>query len=1344
MSYNIDFDIKDFLPMYPNINQSVYKELNPYPDFYKSLTEKKELYDLKLTPTEDIPVEGGFLNHQKIIARFLSSHTPYNALLLVHEMGCLAPDTKVLLWDGNTKQAKDIKLDDILIGDDGNPRNILELKHGKSKMYEINQTSGCSYTVNENHILTLRVIDNFKITFNEKIDAWCMRWLDNKTFNFKSKTIMCTQLLSKKYALERLQQFRDRIYTGDFIDIPLLQYKKLSNYTKLYLEGTSVSECVNWGEKPVSVSSEIMGEMCGNGSLSNIPPEYIYNSKECRLGLLRGYIKNKYTECEKYITISERNYHIANDICFVFKTLGISCHIAISGETYNNIKVFKRGLSMIIDGIKDSEKPYRNHISVKETGGNEYFGWTVDMNGRFLLADTTVTHNSGKSCTAVAVAEQIKKEFSDFRGVVYLAPNKNLVNNFILEIVYKCTNKKYVVDDEYINRDDKIKLLKHRLKNYYEFYTFYEIAKLLEDGNYNRFSNKVIIIDEIHNLRETKAKDLFKYKAIKTLCKTAKNTKILLMSGTPMRDSPAEIAPVMNLILRDDLPIKAAFEDEFLLKQGRDKYIINPKKVDLLKRYFKGRVSYLTSMESNVKKVFMGQSGILGLTHFIVDTDTMSPFQTAAYKTAYESDTANTENGDIDIDNENNLEEDVLPEESSSLGFYNRSRQATLFVYPNGMIGTDGFKHYFKETVNTKSNMASIGSKITTIHSYKAKPELLSKLKGSSDLETLSNIQNYSSKYAKAIKQILENPDKCTFVYCEMVEGSGSILFGTLLELFGYSQATSGNYIDKRKRYAVMSYRTTPPVKIQQIKNRFNEMDNMNGEFIHVIIGSSIVSEGFSLNHIQEEHVLTPFWNYTSVNQAIARGLRVGSHRAFTGKDITVRIYQHLSIPLNEIPSIDGKMYVVSENKDKSIKYIERLIKESAVDCTLFYARNRKKNVLDGSRECEYGSCDYKCDGVNGTIIVDSSTYNLYYASDNLKAIIGRICELFRVDFYLHLDTILTSLNMYNKSEVFLSLREMIEKNQSIKNKYGFVNYLREENNIFFLVENISMDNSFFSNLYAIYPLMSEIVSFDTITHNIFHNEYNIEIILKRLLEISIEEKKHIVQYIPKIIQEMLVEVLIMSNNPIYDEILSLFEGFIRRERDIVFSSILLKSDDILRCLVNGVWRDCNMDELQLYFNILNDTEKKVLDNPIGVSGIYDNMEDKFYIVDSRGRVDTGDKRLKASGKECTMGWTIPNLIKLLRDLKVEVEDIDLSRNELIERIKASSSKNIYTSDEIDTVDISDLKRVLYWGLPPRNTKSVLCGTIRGWLEQRGYVLVGEKRDTKDLKQISVNKSRKK
>ena len=72
---------------------------------------------------------------------------------------CLGINTPILMYDGNIKKVQDIIPTDLIMGDDCKPRNVLSVCSGTETMYEIQQTIGSNYIVNESHILTV-YIDN--------------------------------------------------------------------------------------------------------------------------------------------------------------------------------------------------------------------------------------------------------------------------------------------------------------------------------------------------------------------------------------------------------------------------------------------------------------------------------------------------------------------------------------------------------------------------------------------------------------------------------------------------------------------------------------------------------------------------------------------------------------------------------------------------------------------------------------------------------------------------------------------------------------------------------------------------------------------------------------------------------------------------------------------------------------------------------------------------------------------------------------------------------------------------------------------------------------------------------
>jgi thymidine kinase len=66
---------------------------------------------------------------------------------------CLGKDTRIKMFDNTTTKVQDIKVGDLIMGDDYNPRKIMSINSGNGKLYNVFQTYGDNYIVNDQHII---------------------------------------------------------------------------------------------------------------------------------------------------------------------------------------------------------------------------------------------------------------------------------------------------------------------------------------------------------------------------------------------------------------------------------------------------------------------------------------------------------------------------------------------------------------------------------------------------------------------------------------------------------------------------------------------------------------------------------------------------------------------------------------------------------------------------------------------------------------------------------------------------------------------------------------------------------------------------------------------------------------------------------------------------------------------------------------------------------------------------------------------------------------------------------------------------------------------------------------
>lgn len=352
-----------------------------------------------------------------------------NGVILVGTGGgkSLHPDTEILLYDGTIKKAKHILVGDLLMGDDSTPRTVLRLGHGFDEMFEIKPVKGEPYIVNKPHILCLKLTNRGgrSKTKNKIIEVEVSDYLN---FSKKMKHIAKGYRVGVTFPEKevKIPPYLFGYWLGDgnsanqgitTADSEIINYLedfcnatnfKLSKYEDKRSKGTFHCNIVT----PRGDTNPLLNNLRYYGVLNNkhIPLVYKTNSRKNRIALIAGIIDSDGHVHHNFVEVTTKSHQLATDIAYVCRSLGFAAYIkpvkkgiknrnfvgtyykvSISGILHELPTILPRKKLLIRNQVKDVLK---TGINVTSLGIGEYYGFTLDGNGRFLLGDFTVTHNT--------------------------------------------------------------------------------------------------------------------------------------------------------------------------------------------------------------------------------------------------------------------------------------------------------------------------------------------------------------------------------------------------------------------------------------------------------------------------------------------------------------------------------------------------------------------------------------------------------------------------------------------------------------------------------------------------------------------------------------------------------------------------------------------------------------------------------------------------------------------------------------------------------------------------------------------------------------------------------------
>ena len=944
---------------------------------------------------------------------------------------------------------------------------------------------------------------------------------------------------------------------------------------------------------------------------------------------------------------------------------------------------------------------------------------------------------TGKTCAAAAVAEINKSAVK--KHCLVIVKNDRLAEQWKAQIALTCTGGQYKPEDwENLKPTLKVTRLNKAIGTYYEVVTMDKLSRMINDIKSDKqlekqFSNRVIIIDEAHNLRiETKTKEQAdetrtRYKAFHRMLHAITNVKIIMLTGTPIYDKITEFPTIMNLILPIDkqLPVDKAFITEYVNTESEP---VKLKNVDKLKKHIIGYVSYIREGGNFPTRKDLGKNV---WTKFIKTVNLeMSDIQLEGYRKAFKQDSADKQ-------------------------YRENSRQAAVFVYKKkddtllwGKAASDELTVEVEPSQKLKKLLQTEGKQRKAYLKFKSD-------KIEKDLH--DNLQLYSPKYNAIIEFLTEHPNDPTFIFTPHVSGAGGAIFlGLVLQLFGYSRAI-GDISVPAKRYAIITGDQGDKVERKKLIETFNSPDNRDGKLIQVMIATKTISEGISFINVLHEIIVSPYWNNSATEQAIGRGLRADSllYKPLGERIVTV---QQLAITSEEFEdeereNIDAILYKLSEYKDYQIKLGERVLKEAAWDCPFNYARNIRTTDVDYSRNCEYQKCNYACYQLVpdksekiwkynvSKEELDNSNYLLLYAGEELADIIEKISLVFAKSSFINISGLYEKLAIEDFKMLVLALEYMIENNVKVRNKWGVSCFLRKSGNTLFLTDSPANSDILLS-WYSRFPFIISHTPLDVIVDNEIYSADS-EIIGKIDLDeppentrklfdnLSLESKIFVLEWILKLPKSDMTP----AQKQNYDKLLKLFEKHYYISDEVIahdMEKIEVKYDyidftkggsGILRCLSGFDWDVCDKKSVEAIKKIKSTkttSEDEIINNKWRIYAIA-TEDGNIRIADKSKETGTGGHK-RYRGKLCTQGWDKWQLIELFIRLNINFPQEELieetDKKELLEII--SNNKASEAIPENPTIEQLKLIATL-------SDKSIhipeLCQVIQQWFVDNNLVI---------------------
>ena len=591
---------------------------------------------------------------------------------------------------------------------------------------------------------------------------------------------------------------------------------------------------------------------------------------------------------------------------------------------------------------KDNSKKFK--LSLHQKFVRDYLGFESPYRGLLLYHEL----GSGKTCASIAVSESLK----DKRNIVVLLPARGLHQNFKNQL-------KVCGDSEYT--DDVI-------KEKYTFLTYKSSTiykNLVELGNLN---NKVIIIDEAHNLANMMVGSLRgggkQGSLIYKLLLNAKNTKFVCLTGTPLINTPFEMALMLNII-RGLIEVVVFKVDKYTEEsiEGFLESLLNDKRigyVDLERRNrvlmiimkvnswdmeFEQTIRYienkaneydakLTFQQTNRYPLFPDDEEEFE-TYFVKDNNfinrnmfqrrvvgLISYYQTSDEDRKLFPKIISDETIKAKMSNhqfrlyEKAREIEKKMEKGSYRSKKNKnkkqstiarifSREFSNFVFPNDIIRPfKKLKILGEQTEKQEIKENKNENKNVLVVPEDITKDIKKAIEDVSDINknylSKDGLETLSPKMNEMLKIIEQDKTGIDLVYSSFITIEGLEIFSRVLKRHGFVKY--GENMNKNNDYK--RYAFFSGKMTDKERNRVIDVltssENKEGKLIKVILISAAGAEGLDLKNIRKVLITEPFWHESRIEQVIGRAVRRNSHSELPENERNVKVYRFISVFTDE------------------------------------------------------------------------------------------------------------------------------------------------------------------------------------------------------------------------------------------------------------------------------------------------------------------------------------------------------------------------------------------------------------------------------------------------------------